>query len=425
MALISASFYRVISKSPGFALTAIATLSLGIGANTAIFSVVDQVLLNPAGVVKPDRVTAVRVRYDKLALKSIPISVRDFADVEATGELIESAAVLDQGDFNYTGQGVPEQLPGATSAAVAIPVPFTGSGGSASFAIEGRPSAPGDPGPHGDVRYISPGYFANMKIPLRAGRAFTDHDRPGSERVMIIDENLARQYWPNQNPIGQHMRRGQNEPWSRIIGVVGHVKHSSLENDTGKGRYYIPMYQRPTPTAFLLVRTSLDPANLAAAMPAAVLSVDPKQPVHHLLTMKTLVESSLAPRRFVVTLLEFFAVTALLMAALGLYAVISYSVTQRTQEIGVRMALGAQRSEVLKLVVGQGMRLACIKAAIGLAGAFAISRVVQNQLFEVQPLDPVTFALTAFVLAAAAFLASYVPGLRATYVNPVDALRDE
>lgn len=312
--------------------------------------------------------------------------------------------------------------PGINAAAIGMPAPFT-TENSASFQIEGRPQIPGDPGPHGDLRFISPDYFAALKIPLRAGRFFSLSDRIGSERVVIIDDNLARQYWPAGNPIGKRMRQGT--AWSTIVGVVGHVKHSSLALDTGKGAYYIPILQQPLPLGYLLVRSGTDPAGLAEPLRNAVLSLDPKQPVSQMATMASRVDASLDSRRFVVTLLGFFASVALLMAALGLYGIISYAVTLRTQEIGVRMALGAQRSEVLRLVIGQGMRLAAIGALIGLGISLAMSRLLRNQLFAVSPFDPVTFAAMAAVLIAAALLASLIPAARASRVDPAIAIRYE
>jgi putative ABC transport system permease protein len=209
------------------------------------------------------------------------------------------------------------------------------------------------------------------------------------------------------------------------VGVVGHVNHSDLAADTGKGAYYYCTFQQPVSFASLIVKTKCDPASLASAIRQAVREVDPKQPVHRLKTMQDMVASSLAPRQFVVRLLGFFAMVALFMAALGLYGVISYSVTQRKQEIGVRMALGAQSGSLLALVVGQGLRLATIGVVIGLAIAMGCSRLLQNQFFRVSALDPVTFISISAVLLGAACLASYIPARRAAKVDPLEALRCE
>jgi predicted permease len=319
-------------------------------------------------------------------------------------------------------------LPGVTSVAAALPVPFSGQAGSASFSIEGRPSPPGDPGPHGDIGFVSPSYFAAMKIPVKSGRVFTDADRPNTARVALIDETLAREYWPNQDPIGQHMRNGgPNTPWATIVGVVGHTKNSDLAGDVVKGRYYYPLLQQSFafPLMTFLARTESDPAHLSGALRDAVRAVDPSLAVSRIKLLSDMVSASLAPRRFVVTLLGIFAGMALLMAVIGLYGVISYSVTQRTQEIGIRMALGAQASGVLSMVIGQGMQLAGIGAVIGLAASLAFSRLLRNQLFHVSAFDPLTFMVTALILIAAALLACYIPARRATRVDPMDALRYE
>ncbi len=315
--------------------------------------------------------------------------------------------------------------PGVTVAGGGIPLPFSGGGASGSFQIEGRTTGPGDPGPHGDVRYVTAGYFAALRIPVRSGRVFSDQDRMGSAPVIVIDENLARQYWPGENPVGQRIRRGSGAPWSTIVGVAGHIKNSDLAVDSGKGMYYFAVLQQPIPFLSFVARTTVDPATLAGTLRDAIGEADPSLPAHHLRSMADMVRGSLAPRRFVVALLGFFALAALLLAVLGLYGVISYSVAQRTREIGIRIALGARGREVLGLVVGQGMRLALAGAAIGFVAAFSLSSFLSKQLFQVSPFDPLTSAAMALVLITAALLASFVPALRATRVDPIVALRSE
>jgi predicted permease len=266
-----------------------------------------------------------------------------------------------------------------------------------------------------------------MKIPLKSGRGFTDQDRANTASVAMIDETLAREYWPNQDPVGKHMRNGSDQPWATIVGVVGHTKNSDLAGDLVKGRYYYPILQQSFafPFTSFIARTDGDPARLTGALREAARAIDPSLAVSRIKLVSDMVSASLAPRRFVVTLLGIFAGLALLMAVIGLYGVISYSVTQRTQEIGIRMALGAQASGVLSLVIGQGMQLAGIGAAIGLVVSLIFSRLLKNQLFQVGAFDPLTFVATALVLITAALLATYIPARRATRVDPMDALRHE
>jgi putative ABC transport system permease protein len=276
------------------------------------------------------------------------------------------------------------------------------------------------------VRWVTPGYFEAMNIPLKSGRYFSAADRQDTEPVLVIDENLARQYWPNQDAVGKHMKRGGDKtPWSTVIGIVGHVKHSDLATEEEKGTYYFTMFQEAPPFAGIVARTRQEPSSLAGAIRQAVLAVDPKQPVDQLRTMQRMIGDSLAAQRLATRLLGFFATAALFLAALGLYGVISYSVQQRTQEIGVRMALGAPRGAVLAMVVGQGLRLAGIGVGLGLVLSVICSRAVESQLFGVPAFDPLTFVSMAAVLLAAALLASYLPARRATKVDPLHALRYE
>ena len=324
--------------------------------------------------------------------------------------------------------------PGVTAAGAGYPLPFSGNDSTASFGIEDHPPTPGDPGPHGAIRIVSPGYFSALGIPLLKGRYFTEEDRKGGQPVAIVDENLAQQYWPNRNPIGRRLRHNSSDPWSTIVGVVGHIRFSQLageEQSSGssqsesKGAYYFPMYQSEAPFGFLIARTPGDPASLAPAILEAVQAADKNQPVHDLKAMTTRVLSSLGPQRFAVTMLALFAAVALLLAALGLYGLISFMVAQRTHEIGIRIALGAAPADVLRLVAAQAMRMVGTGLAIGVAAAFAVSSFLRSLLYGVQPGDPLTYFGVALVLAAVAFLACYLPARRATRVDPLVALRYE
>lgn len=316
------------------------------------------------------------------------------------------------------------ESPGVASAGAGAPLPFAGGDSSASFSIEGLTLAPGEPGPHGRSRTVSPEYFSALAVPVRRGRVFTDDDRLGTERVMVIDENLAKRYWPGQDPIGKRVRAG-SAAWITIVGVVGHVLHTSLAGETDKGTYYQCLYQRPLPGTWLLVRMRPGAAQSTAIFASAVNGLDPTLPVQRAGTMVERVEESLGARRFVVWLLVFFAAVALFMAALGLYGVISYSVTQRTREIGVRMALGADRRSVVALVLRQGALLALVGIVIGAAGAAAVNRLLASQLYDVSPFDPTTFATMVSVLTATAFVATYIPAYTASRIDPLTALRYE
>ena len=316
-------------------------------------------------------------------------------------------------------------LPGVSSAAVVEAPPFTGYDPSSSFSIEGRPLGPGDPGPHSMLNWITPRYFETLHISLRRGRYLTDHDRLDTQPVVIIDENLARRYWPNQDPVGQRLRRGSDAPWATIVGVVAHVMQSALVGDSGKGVCYYPMLQQPLQQAFLVVRSKAGAATLPREIQGAVASVDSAQPVADFRTMEEYVAGSLGPQRVAASLLEIFSGLALFLAAIGLYGVISYSTAQRTQEIGIRMALGAQRRQVWGMVIRQGLRLALAGVLAGAVAAAILAQFLRSQLFEVSAFDPTTFALTCLILLAVALTACYIPARRATRVDPMVALRYE
>jgi putative ABC transport system permease protein len=308
-------------------------------------------------------------------------------------------------------------------AAIGSPPPFSGSNNSYTFQIEGRVSRSGEPWPFGDERLVTPGYFRTLGIPLLRGRDFSEADAETSEPVAVIDETLARQYWTGKDPVGQRIVRLSNA--YRIVGVVRHVMHADLAADAGTGVFYFSIFQRTTPAAAILVKSRADVNEMPTAIREAVREADPRQAVHTFRSMQDSVANSLAPRRFGIRLLAFFAAIALFLAALGLYGVIGYSVTQRTREIGIRIALGAEQGGVLRLVVGEGLRLAAIGAGIGMLASLAVARLIQSQLFEVSAFDPLTIAAMAAVLLAVATLASYLPARRAMRVDPACALRPE
>jgi len=269
-----------------------------------------------------------------------------------------------------------------------------------------------------------------MRIPLLSGRYFTDQDRTGMPEVVIVDEILARRYFPNDTPIGKRLNLngpGEGPLWREVVGVVGPIKYQGLDIDY-QGQLYFPHSQDPWDGMYrmnIVVRTAGDPKSLAPAVQTSIYHLDKDQPLYRVMTMHQLVADSLATRRFSMTLLGLFAVAASLLAAVGLYGVLSYSITERRREIGVRMALGAQTSDVLKLVTAQGMRLALIGVVLGLLGSFALTRMMKSLLFGVGATDPVTFAVVALLLGVVGFVACYIPARRATKVDPLIALRCE
>lgn len=323
---------------------------------------------------------------------------------------------------------------GVSAAGAGFPLPFAGGDATASFEIEGKPTAPGDPGPHGAIRFVTQGYFTALGIPLIKGRYFTDDDRKGSQPVAIVDENLVRQYFPNQDPIGQKIRNGNKDPWSTIVGVVGNIRFTTLAGEeqsgsmsmnSGKGTYYYSLYQNDAPFGFLLAKSKSSPATAETAIRQAVAGVDTHQPVSDFKTMDARIGESLGPQRFATNLLAVFAGLAILLAAVGLYGLISYSVAERTNEIGIRMALGARPVDVLKMVLGQGAKLALIGAIAGIVVGMLLMRAMRSLLYGVSAADPVSFMGAAVLLFVIALLACYIPARRATRVDPMIALRYE
>ena len=324
--------------------------------------------------------------------------------------------------------GVIERLrafPGVTSAAAAYPVPFGFGSESGPFRIAERPAGENEPAMLASFRLITPEFFSSLRIPVKRGRSFTERDALETERVTIIDETLAQQYWPDEEPIGQHIFLPRSGGQSTIVGIVGHTKESDLAAGSDRGVLYYSLYQQPIPFATLIVQSAASPAGLNQAMQAAVNAVDPAQALSDAKTMEARVSATLAGRRFTIALLGLFAVTAVFLAALGLYGVINYGVTQRTQEIGIRIVLGAQRPQVIGVILGQALRIIVAGLALGWVAAFAIARLVPDQLFGVSAFDPAAFAGMSFLLGAVALLASYVPARRAMLLDPVEACRYE
>jgi putative ABC transport system permease protein len=314
-------------------------------------------------------------------------------------------------------------LPGAQGVAAISNLPLAGNNTDTSFLIEGQPVPPAGRGPVAWYNSVSPNYFSTMEMGVVKGRVFTDHDDEKSPRVVIISETMARRYWPGQEPLGQRIGSGPDN-WREIVGVVKDVKHFGLDADTPPSMYF-PFRQTPTRGMTLVVRTVGSPLGVVPALRRDIWTADRNLAITQVLTMNELVSSSITQQRFIVLLLGCFAALALVLAAVGIYGVMSYSVTQRTHEIGIRVALGARNTNVLALVLKSGMMLAAIGAAIGVLGALALTRLMSTLLFGVTPKDAPTFIGLSLGLLAVALIACYLPARRATKVDPLVALRYE
>ncbi|HKS29936.1 MAG TPA: ABC transporter permease [Pyrinomonadaceae bacterium] len=321
-----------------------------------------------------------------------------------------------------------QSVPGVKSAGVTTSPPLLDDSRT-DLTIEGQ-----EPLAYGDEQTasygsVSPGYFSAMGIPIVKGRAFTDEDREGSVPVLIVSSAFANRFFPGQDAIGKRLKQGgpedEDSPWMTIVGVAGDVHHYGLNAEVSS-EMYIPIAQKPQAETTLAVRTSAaNPMSLLPAVRREVEAIDKDQPIYNVKTVEHLLSDSVASERLSVTLLGLFAGLAFLLACVGIYGVISYSVTQRTHEIGVRIALGASQRDILKLVVGQGMKMVVLGLVLGLIASFALTRVMASLLFKVSATDPATFLLVSLLLAVVAFLASFIPARRATRVDPMVALRYE
>jgi predicted permease len=315
------------------------------------------------------------------------------------------------------------RLPGVQSEGGVSALPFTPSVGWGSIEVEGYTKSASQPELQVDVRAATAQYFHTMEIPLIEGRFFDAHDTPDTQRVALIDQKMAQRFWPHGGAIGKHLWNDPKKPFT-IVGVAGVVKQYGLDTDTRMVAYYAHE-QRTFNGMFVAARTSGDPGALASSMVREVHSLDHDVPVYDVRTMDDRMYDSLARQRFATTMLGAFAVFAMILAAIGVYGAISYLVTQCAHDIGVRIALGASRGNILKMVVRRGMGLAGAGIACGLAGAAALTQVMASLLFGVSAHDAAAFAAAPAFLAAVALAACYVPARRATRVDPMVALRDE
>jgi predicted permease len=317
-------------------------------------------------------------------------------------------------------------VPGVNSSAAALSRPMGGAGVMAPVLRSTDPIVPYAQRTIAAWQSATPGYFETMRTRLLRGRTFTERDRMGAQPVVIINETLAKLLWPTQDPIGQRLLVARIEvPWE-VVGVIHDLKAPAAANNGGSGgEVYTPYDQRTWPGVNFIVRADVDPSLISSAVRARLLELDPDQPVTNVETVDQIIANSLGQRRLTLWLIGGFATVALILALIGLYGVIAYSVAQRTREIGIRHALGASFSQICRMVLGQGLRLAAVGVIAGIAGAFGLTRLISGLLFGVQPTDPVVFVAAGVLFAAVAALASYVPAYRAAKVDPVIALRDE
>jgi len=319
-------------------------------------------------------------------------------------------------------------LPGVSSAGVVSSMPFTNNNSQSSYFIDGREPAAGESVPHGFVQVVDEDFFKAMQIPLLQGRGFSTGDSADAGKVVVIDDVLAKKYFGDAaKALGQ--RIGQEDsmkgPWYTIVGVVGTIKRNKLYELTNKETYYFYYRQRPERSSTIALKTDLAPTALIAPLRSALLAIDPEQPIFDIQTMSERIHSSLDDRRTPMLLLGLFAALALALSAIGIYGVLAFSVASRTGELGVRMSIGAQRGDILRLVLADGARLAGLGLGIGLIGSLALSQLIKTQLFGVGAVDPLTLIGVVALLAATAFVACWLPARRASRVDPIEALRHE
>jgi len=313
------------------------------------------------------------------------------------------------------------ELPGVRSTAISAALPLSWKRLTPVLA-QGQPDVPLPQRPFVDIEAISPDWFQTMRVPLRGGRSFTAADNAQAPKVVIVNETFARRFWPNENPVGKRITVGRWPVPAEVIGEAADIKNKGLDQDT-QAQLYLSFPQLPWGDMNLLIRTAVPPMTMASVVRAQIAAVDPDQPITNLQTVDQLMDNSRSQPRFTMLLLGTFSATALALALVGIYGVLSYSVAQRRQEFGIRLALGAERIDILRLVIRQGLTLAFIGIVAGLVASLLLTRLMSSLLYKVGSHDLVSFVLTPLLFLGIAFLASYLPARRATKVNPIDAMR--
>ncbi len=315
-----------------------------------------------------------------------------------------------------------DALPGIVSVGVALTHPFSGSAASFGYRVEGVPDP--EERPIGEYQVVTPDYFRTMGIPLVAGRGFTARDDAEAPEVFVVNETMAKLHWPGESPVGKRIGVYSDEDYGEIVGVVGDVRHFGFDR-APRPEIYAPYDVDPWPFMALVVRTETDPLGYAGVIRSQILAVDPEQPVYGVRSMDQVLRDSIRQRRFTVQLLSLFAVIAIVLALIGIYGVMSYSMSQRLHEMGVRLALGARRAQVLKLAMGWGLKLVLIGIVLGLGLSFVLTRFASSHLYGISPTDPSVFMSVAFLVVSSAALATYLPANRVSRADPIEALRYE
>jgi putative ABC transport system permease protein len=363
--------------------------------------------------------------FGKLLKSEVGFEARNLLTLEY--RLPRSKYTQADGPWNFHRQVLDrvQQIPGVKSAALIRGLPFSGNGATNGIELLDRPAPPAGHEPQVEFNVATAGYFGTTQIPLVQGRLFGDEDRAGTPLVFLINQTMARRFWPGQDPIGKQIKLlDDDNPIGVIVGIVGDAKHYRL-NDEPAPQLYANYSQQPFYFATLVVRTSVEPMSLSEPVRQAIWRVDPDQPMWKIRSVEWLVERSVADRKFLLALMLVFAGLALALTVIGLYGVISYLVNQRTQEIGIRMALGAQMRHIMQLILKHGVMLVALGVVFGLVAAVALTRLMAHLLYGVTATDPVTFAAIGLLLTVVALVACYLPARRAAQVDPVIALRSE
>lgn len=463
---------RMLSKKPGFTLIAVITLALGIGANTAIFSVVNAALLRPLPYRDPERLVFLSSARPNGARDGF--SFQEFNEFREQSGTLESLSAETTQSVNLTGVKQPDFVRGAFVSAnffetfkiaplvgrtfakgedgagaervVVVSqslwqsrlngdpnlegkklirgAPLSQNGGSLAVVLPDRERPPNGGEPRVYFNTATAGYFETMAIPLLRGRLFNEQDAGDRPLVFLVNQAMASKLWPNEDPIGKEIQLVDGATTGAIIGVVGDSKQRSL-TETQSAQMYSHYGHMPGTFATIVVRTTVEPMDLSQAVREAVWKVDPDQPMWAIRTVERMMDSHLAGRRFLMILMGVFAALAMVLAAVGIYGVVSHAVSQSIREIGIRMVFGAQRRDVLLMVIAHGMKLVVIGVALGLLAALGLKQWMTTLLYDVRPTDPATFAVVALLLTAAALLACYLPARRATKTDPMNAIRHE